>query len=212
MSRRTGNLVRAGLVAALLYFVALIAEWPLAQLVLKPIPLLCLLAWIRPIAGADARWIRLGLALSLVGDVLLADAVDLFIPGLVAFLLAHVAYVAAYLGRTRRLHLLRLAPIAGFGYAVFTWLAPSLGDMRGPVLAYLVVICAMMWRAAAQIGERPDAVGRAWASTAGAVAFALSDTLVAVNRFIAWSLAAELALMVLYWLAQALIASSTERD
>ncbi|MCY1010367.1 lysoplasmalogenase [Nannocystis pusilla] len=212
MSRRSTQLLRTGLVAAVLFFVALIAEWKLAGLVLKPIPVLCVLAWLWPLRGADARRLRLGLVLSVLGDVLLAEALDLFIAGLAAFLLAHVAYVAAFVGRTRALHLLRLAPIAVFGWSVYGWLAPNLGELRGPVLAYVIVICAMMWRAAAQVGERPGEEGRAWAGLAGAIAFALSDTLIAVNRFIAWSLGVELLLMVLYWVAQVLIASSVARE
>lgn len=203
--------MRAGLVAALLYFVALIAGWPLAVLLLKPIPALCMLAWIWPVATADARWIRLGLVLSILGDILLTEVVDLFIAGLSAFLLAHVAYIAAFVGRTRALHLLRLVPVVAFGWSVFTWLAPSLGEMRGPVLAYVIVISVMMWRAAAQVGERPGAEAQAWAGLIGAVSFALSDTLVAVGRFVSYSLAAEVTLMVLYWLAQALITASTDR-
>lgn len=212
MSRRTVNLWRAGLVAAALFFVALVCEWKLAGLLLKPIPVLCVLAWLWPATGADARRIRTGLVLSVIGDILLAEALDLFIAGLAAFLLAHVAYVVAYVGRTRALHLLRLLPIVAFGYSVYTWLAPSLGELRGPVLAYVIVICAMMWRAAAQIGERPGAEGRAWVGLAGAIAFALSDTLIAVNRFVAWSLGVEILLMVLYWAAQVLIAASAERS
>lgn len=212
VSRRSTQLLRTGLVAAVLFFVALIAEWKLAGLVLKPIPVLCVLAWLWPLRGADARRLRLGLVLSVLGDVLLAEALDLFIAGLAAFLLAHVAYVAAFVGRTRALHLLRLAPIAVFGWSVYGWLAPNLGELRGPVLAYVIVICAMMWRAAAQVGERPGEEGRAWAGLAGAIAFALSDTLIAVNRFIAWSLGVELLLMVLYWVAQVLIASSVARE
>lgn len=212
VSRRTVLLSRVGLASAALFLGALIFEWKLAGLLLKPIPVLCVLAWMWPVKGADARRIRLGLMLSVLGDVLLAEALDLFIAGLAAFLLAHIAYVAAYVGRTRALHLLRLVPVAAFGYFTFNWLAPNLGDMRGPVLAYVIVICAMMWRAAAQIGERPGSEGRAWAGLAGAIAFALSDTLIAVNRFIAWSLGVELLLMVLYWVAQVLIAASTDRE
>lgn len=201
-----------GFVAAALFFAALILDWPLAALVLKPIPVLCVLAWLGRVRSRDAQLVSAGLVLSMVGDVCLTSVVDQFVPGLVAFLLAHVAYVVAYVGRTRALHLLRLVPVAAFGYFVFAWLGPSLGAMRGPVLAYVVVICTMMWRAAAQVGERPGAEGRAWAALVGAIAFALSDTLVAYVRFVAPSLALQITLMILYWSAQGLIAASVERE
>jgi uncharacterized membrane protein YhhN len=45
----------------------------------------------------------------------------------------------------------------------------------------------------------------------GATAFALSDILVAYNRFVAPVLALKVLLMVLYWAAQALIAASVIR-
>ena len=46
-----------------------------------------------------ARWVTAGIALSVVGDIaLLADSNRAFMVGLVAFLLAHVAYVIAFLG------------------------------------------------------------------------------------------------------------------
>lgn len=211
MPRRSLLSLRLALVAAALFFVSLSFDWPVACLLLKPIPVLCVLAWVGQVPSRDARLVSLGLLLSLVGDVCLTSVVDLFIPGLVAFLLAHVAYVVAYVGRTRALHLARLVPVAAFGALAFTWLEPSLGEMRGPVLAYVVVICTMMWRAAAQIGERPGAEGHAWAALIGAVMFAVSDTMVAYNRFVAPSLGVEIALMILYWGAQAMIAASVER-
>lgn len=200
-----------GLVAAVLFLASLILDWPTLGLVTKPIPVLCALAWLGSVHTRDARLVSAGLMLSVIGDVCLAEAVDQFIPGLVAFLLAHVAYVVAYVGRTRALHLLRLVPVAASGYLAFGWLEPHLGEMRGPVLVYIAVICAMLWRAAAQIGERPGAEGHAWAALLGAVMFAVSDLLVAYGRFVAFSLPVEITLMILYWSAQGLIAASVER-
>lgn len=212
MPRRSVLSPRLGLAAAALYFASLCFGWPTIGLLTKPIPVLCVLAWLVRVPGRDARLIAAGLVLSVIGDVCLTAVVDQFIAGLVAFLLAHVAYVVAYVGRTRALHLVRLVPVALFGALVFAWLEPHLGAMRGPVIAYVLVICAMMWRAAAQIGERPGAEGHAWFALLGAVMFALSDTLVAYTRFVAPSLGLEITLMVLYWSAQALIAASVARE
>ena len=211
MRRRHAVLLQVGLVAAAVFFAAVAADLDALRVAVKPIPVLCLIAWLMPLAGRDVRLIALGLALSLVGDVCLELSPSLFVPGLVAFLLAHVAYVVAYVGRTRALHLARLVPVALYGLLAFRWLEPSLGAMKGPVVAYVVVICAMMWRAWAQIGERPHAPRLAWAAALGATSFAISDTMVAYNRFVGSSLALKLALMVLYWGAQWAIAASAER-
>lgn len=211
MRRRHALLSQVGLLAAAIFFAAVVFDLHALRVAVKPIPVLCLIAWLMPLAGRDVRLIALGLALSLVGDVCLELSPSLFVPGLVAFLLAHVAYVVAYVGRTRALHLARLVPVALYGLLAFRWLEPSLGAMKGPVVAYVVVICAMMWRAWAQIGECPHAPRLAWAAALGATSFAISDTMVAYNRFVGSSLALKLALMVLYWGAQWAIAASAER-
>src|SRR5690606_29804618 len=57
--------------------------------------LLCWVAWRRGLGGDRyARLVTAGLVLSLVGDILLIEP-SLFVAGLLAFLLAHLAYIAA---------------------------------------------------------------------------------------------------------------------
>ncbi len=65
----------------------------------KPLTTLLILAFAWP-RGADApkqrRFIRIGLLLSLIGDVFRMWPKAGFLPGLIAFLLAHLAYIAAF--------------------------------------------------------------------------------------------------------------------
>ena len=85
-------------------------------------------------AGAYRRWIAIGLGLSLLGDLLLEWPADLFVFGLSAFLLAHLAYLAAYLGDTRRLapfDLLIAATAAGGMFFVLS--RAGLGTLLAPV-------------------------------------------------------------------------------
>lgn len=201
--------LRLGLAAAVTYLVAHLLGWPTLALVMKPAPVLCLLAFLLPVRNRDAGLIAAGLVLSALGDTLLEASPALFLPGLVAFLLAHVAYVIAYLGRTSQLHLKRLVPVALFSAAAFHLLEPHLGAMRGPVIAYVVVISMMLWRAMAQIGN--DGL-RAWLATIGAWLFALSDLMVAWSRFVDPEAGLQVPLMLLYWAGQTAIASSTRRD
>lgn len=212
MNSRSALPLQIALVAIGTFFVGVAFDWPVVRLIAKPIPVLCAIAWLMPLASRDARLVALGLGLSFVGDICLEASPGLFVPGLVAFLLAHVAYVVAYVGRTRALHLMRFVPTLAYCVAVFLWLEPHLGPMRGPVIAYVAVISVMVWRALAQIGERPRVPALAWYAAIGAVLFALSDTLVAYNRFIGFSMAAKIVLMLQYWAAQALIAKSVERE
>lgn len=212
MQPRGSTSLRLGLVAAVAYFVAYACGWSSLALVTKPLPALCLFAFLLPVRNRDGALIAGGLVLSALGDLLLEASPALFLPGLVAFLLAHVAYVAAYLGRTRALHLGRLVPVALFTGFGFTQLEPHLGAMRAPVLAYVVVITVMVWRAAAQIGEDRTGELRPWLATSGALMFAVSDLMVGWSRFVDPDAGLKLPLMLLYWGGQTLIAASTRRD
>lgn len=204
-------LLRLALGAVVAYTLAWLCGWPALAMLSKPVPVLCLLAFLLPPRTRDAALIGLGLVCSALGDALLEAGTPLFLPGLCAFLLAHVLYVAAFLGRTRALHLRRLLPIAALAWAVFSWLSPHLGAMRVPVLLYVVVITVMVWRAAAQVGEDRTGALQPWLATIGAVLFALSDVMVAYTRFIDPAAALKLPLMLLYWLGQTAIASSSRR-
>lgn len=181
------------------------------RLATKPIPVLCLMVWLAPFPDADHRRIAMGLGLSAVGDLLLEFEPAFFIPGLVAFLGAQITYTVAFVARTRRPCLGRAAGAALFGAAAFLWLAPSLGALRMPVLAYVCAICLMLWRAWAQPGDPALSPRLAAFAALGATSFVLSDLLVAYNRFVAPVLALQALLMLLYWAAQWLIAASVDR-
>ena len=182
------------------------------RLITKVVPVLCLSVWLLPRRNANARWITVGLLLSAIGDFCLEWASSWFLAGLVAFLLAHLAYLTAYVRLVRRARLILLVPVAAFGIGSFRVLEPSLGEMTIPVALYTTVICCMLWRAWALIGERPDEPRKAWLAALGATSFALSDTLVAWNRFVEPSTTLALVLMLLYWGGQWAIAASASED
>ena len=106
-----------------------------------------------------------------------------FLGGLGAFLLAHVAYVGAFLALG--VHPLGVVTaglaVAGLSWRVWTWLGPHVGDLRGPVLAYIAVIGCMVACAAgsAVLGG----AGR-WGLLLAAIVFFLSDLCVARDRFV----------------------------
>ena len=92
----TGPILAGVVIAtALLDFVGMAAALPALGLAVKPFPALALAAWVllrcsRPLGRLTAG----GLVLSALGDVLLEAG--FFLPGLLAFLSAHLAYVAAF--------------------------------------------------------------------------------------------------------------------
>ncbi len=176
-------------------------------------------------------WVLVALCLGWLGDIALVSAQRTwFLLGLGSFLLSHLAYIGAF--STERPHAL-VAVLVAAGLLVPAglvgrWLWPHLGaDMRGPVLAYIAVITAMVAAAAGAAGAvaftGPSIlVGAAlpsgtpfphwlWptAVMAAAVAFYLSDVSVARDRFVAPGFGNRIWGLPLYYAAQLLFALST---
>jgi alkenylglycerophosphocholine hydrolase len=208
LNGRTGILAAAGILGGGVFLSVIDLGALHLRLSAKAIPLLCLLLWLWPPRERYARLIWAGLALSLVGDLLLELSPSMFLPGLGAFLLAHVAYVAAYLTVTRGPNLVRAIPFAlvGVGAGVVLW--PGLGGLAPPVLAYVTVICAMLWRSTAMVGADNLARREQWLAVSGALMFAVSDGLLAFKLFVGPVAGAGYAIMTLYWAGQLCIALS----
>lgn len=197
------------LMGAATYVYGLTVHATLLCLLVKPMPVLALLGWLHDAPPSEyRRWISLGLIFSLVGDVLLAWPGDLFVFGLGAFLLAHLAYLKAYLSDCRRPALLSLALASGLGATLLGILISSgLGPLLVPVIVYGLAISAMLWRALARLGtEVPER--SAWLAAAGALAFVFSDSVIGINRFVAPFHAAPYLIIISYWLGQWGIAAS----
>ncbi len=143
------------------------------------------------------RWILAGLCLSAAGDVLLlASSRRGFLAGLAAFLLAHLAYAAAFWPAASPSPWIAAA-IALASAAVLRWLWPHLGSMRLPVVAYCAVIGVMLWLA---LGVGSPGI------RLGGLLFWLSDLFVARDRFVRAGPANRLAGLPLYYAGQYLIA------
>lgn len=180
------------------------------HLVFKPLAMVIALAatWGLP----RALWLRLALLGSLAGDVFLMLS-GYFIPGLVAFLLAHLAYIVrlrqdAPWFASRRALLATLG--VGAAMYAFLWWGGLPAALRLPVAAYVAVIALM---AAQALGRAT--VWRDRASVlvaAGAVFFMLSDSLLAVNRFVTPLPLAQLGVLATYYLAQCLIVGGLRRQ
>ena len=155
--------------------------------------------------------VLLGLALSLAGDVFLMLPGNRFLFGLASFLAAHLAYIWAFtLGvGYEPAQLPWLAPFAFFGLMVVVLLWRGLPDaaLKGAVVAYLLVIVAMAWRAAVR-AQSPALAGSGALALAGACLFLASDAVLAVDRFRRPFRAAEPIVFATYWAAQLLIALS----
>lgn len=183
--------------------------------VAKPLTTVLLigLAWPR---GADTpksrRWVLVGLVLSLAGDVALLWPKEGFLPGLVAFLLAHLAYIAAFCTRARFLS--RRAPFAVYALvagAVLMHLWPGVpAPLRVPVLLYVLCLASMAAQAAAvwlaARGTADEALARS--AAIGGALFVASDALLATNKFAGPLPFAPLLVLSTYWAAQWFIVRS----
>jgi uncharacterized membrane protein YhhN len=155
------------------------------------------LALVLGVEGPFEGGILAGLVLSVAGDgLLLSRSRPAFLGGLTAFLLAHLAYAAAFAGVARPSAPAALLVLAVTG-AALRWLWRGLGDMRVPVMAYCAVISAMLWLA---LGV--DAVE----VRAGAGLFYLSDLLVARDRFVHPGMSNRVVGLPLYYGGQLLLA------
>jgi uncharacterized membrane protein YhhN len=191
--------------------------WHWLHYIGKPLTTLLIL-WLALSAqmAVDARYRRAvlaGLVLSLIGDVFLMLPGDHFVPGLVAFLLAHVCYIAAFApgsnGKARAMGFVVVAVIAGGNLA---GLLPRVDEaLKIPVLAYVVVLATMA--AFALAGTWTPAIAQALTRSArlaaiGAVLFMVSDSLLAWDRFAGGVPAPALLVLGTYYAAQWCIARS----
>ena len=188
------------------------APWALAMpalnFVFKPLATLCIIAYAHG-RGDDTllrRWVLAGLWLSLAGDIALLWPEQGFLPGLVSFLLAHLAYLVAFTRRRRLAHwwpaFALYAAVAGF---ILWRLWPGVpAGLRVPVLAYVLCLASMAAQAAV-LWRRGEARGALLAC--GGALFVVSDALLATNKFAGPLPLANLWILMSYWAAQWCIAS-----
>ena len=142
---------------------------------------------------------------SLGGDVCLMLQ-NLFIPGLVSFLLAHVCYIVLFGSDARWFTDRRaLCLIAAIGIAMYAYLwANGLSlALRVPVAAYVCVIALMAtqaWGRHQQLRSRSSLL-----VALGSSFFMLSDSVLAINRFVQPLPWAAVWVLCSYYAAQALI-------
>jgi sterol desaturase/sphingolipid hydroxylase (fatty acid hydroxylase superfamily)/uncharacterized membrane protein YhhN len=188
-------------------------EWHYA---FKPLTLLIamLLIVLDPRAADDSRqfkvFLLLALLASLIGDVLLMLPGNYFIAGLASFLVAHVYYLLLLQRRSSPPvwfpNRWALATTLLLGVAMYVYLWPGLHGavLAGAVAVYVVLIALMAGQA---IGRAIVLRNRAAKLVAlGALCFMLSDSLLAVNRFMQPLPMASLWVLATYYLAQILMA------
>jgi uncharacterized membrane protein YhhN len=186
----------AAFVFATLESLALWKKWTRLEYLAKPAVMVILFTWLWTSVGFDgaALWFGLGILLSLTGDVLLMISLDrLFMAGLVAFLLAHLAYLVGFnipipevsawgfflaiiigLGGMRVIRRI-VAPLATSGQA----------RMRMPIMIYGTVISLMLLSAMIKLTDITWSTSGAVLVSVGAFLFYVSDIILAWHKFVA---------------------------
>ena len=163
------------------------------------------------LASVYGRLILAGLALSWCGDMfLIGPTRTAFLAGLVAFLLAHVAYVAAFVrhGYERRWIWVAMVPVTAIAIGVFVWLEPyTPPDLLNPVRAYVAVISLMVIFAIGTQGR-----GGSTLIVAGATLFFLSDLSVASLRLVQTEYPTYIIGLPLYYAGQVCLALSSSQS
>jgi uncharacterized membrane protein YhhN len=159
-----------------------------------------------------------GLFFSWIGDVLLevpGGGEVMFMAGLGGFLLSLLMYAFVFFATPgknevfhRRFYL--IIPVLLYGFAMGFYLYDHLGEMRLPVVVYETVMISMLAGAVSRIGKvnRTSYV----MVLSGSILFIISDSVLAVNKFVDPVLLSTLIIMGTYIAAQWLITTGYIRQ
>ncbi|MBX2926285.1 MAG: lysoplasmalogenase [Saprospiraceae bacterium] len=198
------SILRIYLVACAAYLAGLFVLPDTAQLIFKALllPLLMAAVWRSP-TWPDKALLLGALFFSWVGDVVIGFQ---FILGLVAFLLAHLLYIALFhravtsRAKTKPYPWMAWALLGVYLIGFVIVLLPHLGALKIPVILYSLIIGAML---AMALRGRSHWPASAWVWIAGgALSFVLSDSLLAWNKFYAPLPLSALWIMSTYLFAQ----------
>lgn len=225
MSARGRDLLIVAMAAAAIVGAGLEGDGRWLHWLAKPLTTLLIasIAWRAISPSPDPRYrnaVLAGMGLSCIGDIALMLPFDAFVPGLVAFLLAHLCYIVAFSAgwRAGRGLLAAAAMLLVFAAVNLAGLWPLLPhDLRIPVVVYVVVLSLMATLALARAfpargfaGATSLPVSSARWAAVGAVLFVASDSVLAWDRFGGGLPMASLLVLATYYAAQYAIARSVQ--
>jgi uncharacterized membrane protein YhhN len=202
-------LLGCALVAAVVDWIAVIDSDHRLELLCKPLAIVGLIGValaLEPDNDSVRTWFVAALIFSLAGDVfLMIRRWDLFVLGLGAFLVAHLAYVLGFLiGGVDALRTVGGLVVAGaavgtVGLRIVKAVHERQPELALPVVTYMGVISLMLVVA---IGSGSGA------ALLGGLLFYISDALIGWSRFVKDFKLAPLAIIVTYHVAQVALVSS----
>lgn len=200
------------LIFAIVNWIAADKKWKPLEYVIKPATMLALLWWMWQSVGLGGSmlWFTLGVIFCLAGDVFLMIPRNMFIFGLLAFLLGHIFYVVGFNNFSSFINLPGIILIVILAIYIW-WLYPKLvggliakdkSGLKIPVLIYSLVISLMVYSAIMTWTPPGWPALAALSASLGAVLFYVSDSMLAWDRFVSPLSHARLKVMMTYHLGQ----------
>ena len=163
--------------------------------VVKPAVMVCLFVWLYLSTGLQGLtlWFGLGILFSLAGDILLMISLDrMFIFGLIAFLLAHLAYLIGFQNELMEVSAWSVVLIVILAVSAVRVMRRIVSAIRAkgqtrlviPVIVYSTVITVMLYAAMTTLSNPEWKAGASLLVGAGAFLFYLSDVILALNKFV----------------------------
>lgn len=200
----------AFLLLALLHLYAVYANLPNLRFFTKPLICLSLIFILYKETGLKKnieKLVAVGLFFGCLGDIFLMLNENMFVAGLASFLIGHILYVIAFSKQTsakalskHKSYILIAGILASFCYYLYSILQPSLGPLKTPVILYIIVIAAMAFFAYTRRYQTNTL--SFIISLVGALLFIFSDSILAINKFVAYLANSGLYIMSSYILAQ----------
>jgi uncharacterized membrane protein YhhN len=183
----------------------------IAKALIIPLLMILFLVNINPLTSRLHMFMVAGLFFSWTGDVVLEFSKNngnIFILGLVCFLLAHIMYFTLFFitpGKnsilSKRIWL--LIPVITYGVVLVSYLYADLAKMRLPVIVYAIVILTML---AGAINRKEKVKKNSYYLVlSGALLFVISDSAIAINKFSHQFELSGIVIMSTYIVAQYLI-------
>lgn len=206
---------------AVLHLFGILAEIPFLQSFTKPWIVPSLLAYYWASTDTRSKPLLIALVFCWLGDValmLVRSNENWFLAGLGLFLVGHIFFILSYrqlrwessdtdmsLGMLLRFSVLLMMP----GIVLVFLLYPTLGGMRVPVILYALAITAMVKFSFYRF-QRTTSVSF-WLVFCGSLIFMLSDSLIAIGKFMSPFANSAFLVMLTYIAAQFMIVEGLSR-
>lgn len=188
--------------SAILHLIGKYYKKPVLNYLFKPVTtiLIIILAFFIPdsVSTIYKYFIIGGLFFSLSGDIFLMLPKDKFIHGLFSFFIAHILFIIGIISDFGPYFDWQyLIPILLYLIIILKIILPHTGNMKLPVIFYTLIISFFLWQAAGRAYYLAD--NSSIMAFFGALAFIISDSVLAYNKFIKTFKLAEIIIMSTYW-------------